>query len=231
MKLGLETVAERVQVLTGRPPANPFPSLLLGAEPMTPLEVAELYGTFASGGFHMRPKAVIAVLDETGTALSRHSLALEQRIGAEPARALGYALESAMRYGTGAASRFSRSGTAGKTGTSDDYRDSWFAGYDDAHLTVVWVGADDNGTTGLTGSAGALKVWDAVMGHLGVQPLFHADRDLRTIDYRSGLLTSGNCANAVQVPLPDDVTLRRQPGCDINPGSLSQRLQRWLSND
>jgi penicillin-binding protein 1B len=200
---------------------------------MTPLEVASLYGTFASGGFHMRPKAVIAVLDEAGAAVSRHSLDLEQRIAPEHARVLSLALEIVMRRGTGVSSRFAQAGTAGKTGTSNDYRDSWFAGYDDAHLSVVWVGADDNTTTGLTGSSGAMKVWDEIMTHMGVRPLHHApSEDVHTIDYESGLLAQEGCAELlVDVSLPDDVALRSKPGCGIKDRSLADRLRTWFGND
>jgi penicillin-binding protein 1B len=232
LSLGMEAVAERFATLTGSPPRNRFPSLLLGAEAMTPLEVATLYGTFASGGFHMRPKAVIAVLNESGAPVSRHSLDLEQRIAPEHARALGQALEIVMRRGTGVSSRFARAGAAGKTGTSNDFRDSWFAGYDDTHLSVVWVGADNNTPIGLTGSSGAMKVWDEIITHLGIHPLHHPPGDdLQTIDYETGLLAREGCADVVQVSLPDDATLRSKAGCGINPRSITDRLRAWFGND
>lgn len=234
LAVGVENVAARLATLTGRPAENPYPSLLLGAEPLSPVEVATLYGTFASGGFHMRPKAVIAVLDERGAPVSRHSLDLEQRIAPEVAAAMSRALQVVMRHGTGKSSRFAAAGVAGKTGTTNDFRDSWFAGYDDAHLGVVWVGADDNASTGLTGSVGAMRVWDEIMGQLGVRPLREGLRDgLVTIDYRTGLLTREGCAKAlvVAVPLPEDAALRATPGCGINPGSLSDRLRHWLGTD
>lgn len=232
LTLGVEQVATRLANLTGSAPRNRFPSLLLGAEAMSPLQVAGLYGTFASGGFYMPHKAVIAVLDEAGRPVSRHSLQLEQRIAPEHAQAMSRALESVMRRGTGANSRFARAGTAGKTGTSDDYRDSWFAGYDDAHLTVVWVGTDDNTATGLSGSNGAMRVWDEIMVHLGVQPLLHATADnLRSVEYESGLLAHAGCADVEQVYLPDGAALRSKPGCGINAPSLTDRLRSWLGRD
>ena len=232
LSLGVDNVAARLAKLTGKPPHNPYPSLLLGAEALTLLDVAALYGTFASGGFHMRPKSVIAVLDEAGAPVSRHSLDLEQRIDPETARTLSQALETAMRRGTGITSRFARAGVAGKTGTSNDFRDSWFAGYDDAHLSVVWVGADDNSPTGLTGASGAMKVWDEIMTHLGVRPLYHPpDEDLRTIEYETGLLAREDCADVVEVLLPPNAALRSKPGCGINGPSISDRLRSWFSND
>jgi len=232
LELGVNTVAERLAKLTGTAPQNRYPSLLLGAEAMTPLEVATLYGTFASGGFHMRPKAVIAVLDESGAPVSRHSLDVDQRIEPDHARTLSRALEAVMQQGTGATSRFARAGTAGKTGTSDDFRDSWFAGYDDEHLSVVWVGTDDNLTMGLTGAGGALKVWDEIMTHLGVRPLLHAPgQRLQTIEYDTGLVAHDGCAEVVELPLPDDAALRSKPGCGINLRSITDRLRSWIGND
>jgi len=232
LALGVDTVVERLAALTGQPPANPYPSLLLGAEAMTPLDVATLYGTFASGGFHMRPKAVVAVLDEAGAPVSRHSLELDQRIESLDAASLGRALEAVMLQGTGKTSRFSRAGTAGKTGTSDDFRDSWFVGYDDSHLSVVWVGRDDNAPTGLTGASGAMKVWDGIMTHLGVRPLQHLhDNDLETVEYASGLVANDGCAEVVEVPVPTDAALRAKPGCGINLRSIGERMRSWFGSN
>jgi penicillin-binding protein 1B len=232
LTLGVEQVATRLHKLTGQAPSNRFPSMLLGAEAMSPLQVSVLYGTFASGGFYMPQKAVIAVLDESGRALSRHSLQMEQRIAPEHAQALSRALESVMRRGTGAGSRFARTGTAGKTGTSDDFRDSWFAGYDDAHLSVIWVGADDNTPTGLSGSAGAMRVWDEIMMHLGVTPLAHSVAgNLQSIEYSTGLLAHSGCADVEQIYLPEYVELPSKPGCGINPRSFTERLRNWFAPD
>ncbi len=231
LALGVDTVAARFGTLTGTPPSNDYPSLLLGAEAMSPLDVTALYGTFASGGFHMQPKAVIAVLDENGQPISRYPLNPDQRIDPAHARVLNQALETVMRHGTGAHSRFARAGTAGKTGTSNDFRDSWFAGYDDAHLGVVWVGHDDDTPTGLTGAAGAMQVWDDIMTHLGVHPLRDPPADdLRTIDYQTGLLAREGCAETVEVTLPEDVSLRSKPGCGIKRHSLGEHLRAWFGN-
>ena len=76
-----------------------------------------------------------------------------------------------MSHGTGRRSRFSQQHVAGKTGTSDEFRDSWFAGFDANRLAVVWIGDDDNAPTGLTGSSGALMIWDDIMSHAPVAPL------------------------------------------------------------
>ncbi|MBX3707537.1 MAG: penicillin-binding protein 1B [Pseudomonadales bacterium] len=230
LRLGVEEVADRLETLSGHRPANRFPSLLLGAEAMTPLEVAGMYGTLASGGFYMAPKAVVAVLDETGQPLSRHSIEVEQRIAPDVASTLVRAMEAAMRYGTGRSSRFARAGVAGKTGTTDDYRDSWFAGFDGVHLVVTWIGTDDNQPTQLSGATGALKVWDAIMTRLAVRPLHHPPSNtLRTVDYQSGLLADESCSEElVSVPVPWDAALQTHPGCGIYDRSLSERVREWM---
>jgi penicillin-binding protein 1B len=232
LQLGVESVADRLQDLSGHKVENRFPSLLLGAEAMAPLEVTALYGTIASGGFYMTPKAVIAVLDEAGQPLSRTSIEVQQRIAPDAAGNLMRGMEAVMRYGTGRSSPFSRAGTAGKTGTTDDYRDSWFVGFDSQHLVVTWVGTDDNKPTKLTGATGALKVWDAIMKELGVRPLIHPPSNtLRTIDFDTGLLANDACSSQlVSVPVPWDTPLRTLPGCDINDPSLGDRVRTWIKN-
>ncbi|MCZ6640047.1 MAG: penicillin-binding protein 1B [Gammaproteobacteria bacterium] len=232
LAIGVDTVARRMESLTGRAPINRYPSLLLGAESLTPIQVATIYGTFASGGFYMPPKAVIAVLDERGSPVSHHPFQLEQRIDPEIAQAMIRALEVVMQTGTGRTSRYARSGVAGKTGTSDDFRDSWFAGFDATTLTVAWVGYDDNSPTGLTGSAGALKIWDAIMTNLDVVPLAELSRaNAVEIEYATGLVANAGCAQIVSVPIPKGSVLHSKPGCGINLRSLSNRLRSWLQND
>jgi len=224
--LGVDQVVDRLTSLTGTRPENLYPSLLLGAEPMTPLEVVSLYTTFASGGFHTTPKSVIAVLDEQDRPLTHHPFHLEQRIEPFVAQSMIRALELVMIRGTGRSSRFARLGVAGKTGTSDDYRDSWFVGFDSERLGVVWVGFDDNRPTGMTGAAGAMKLWDDVFTRLGVRPLPAANEHWDEIEYSSGLLADESCAEVVSVPLPDGAETLIKSGCGISIKKMATRLGR-----
>ncbi len=241
LQLGVDRVAKRLAALSGKPTSNPYPSLLLGAEPRTPLEVSELYATFASGGFATKPKAVIGVLNEQGQELSHHQFQLEQRLTPTTAAQLTRAMQAVMQQGTGKSSRHAGTQTAGKTGTSDDFRDSWFAGYDAAHLTVVWIGRDDNTPAALTGAGGALKVWDQIMADIGTNPLPEniSGGDIaslavseRHIDYGTGLLLEGRCPLSdtradVSVLLPIGAELLVHPGCS-SEGGFGKRLQRWF---
>ena len=226
--VGLDVIQERYATLVGKPAANPYPSFLLGAESLSPVKMLELYGNFASGGFRTTPKAVIAVLDDLGRPVSHHPFSLEQTIAPEHAAALNRALEIVMAKGTGRSSPFARSGVAGKTGTSNDNRDSWFAGFDNSRVSVVWVGRDDNAVTGLTGATGALRVWNEMTYRSPVDPLVHFPSEaLVEVEFETGRLARSSCADVVRIPVPVDAALDVKPGCGISTG-FGRTLRRWL---
>jgi len=140
--------------------------------------------------------------------------------------------------GTGrpAAARLPR-GTviAGKTGTSSDTRDSWFAGFTGSYAAVVWVGYDDNRPTGLTGAAGALPVWADTLARLKSASFDPVPPELvedRWIGYFDGLETTQTCsADAVQVALPAGAVLPGKPGCVSSPpGTVGDKIKTWLKN-
>jgi penicillin-binding protein 1B len=209
----------------GYTPKNPYPSFFLGAEPMSPLQLTELYGNFASGGFRTPPKSVIAVLDEQGAPLSHHPFDVTQTIDVETATSLNAGLQLVMQRGTGRSSPFAKQGVAGKTGTSNDHRDSWFAGFDNSRLSVVWVGRDDNKPTGLTGTSGALRLWNAITQFDGPDPLLPPiSENLLSIEYDTGLQATAKCADVVVLPIRQPDTLLVKPGCGLKP-SLGERLR------
>jgi penicillin-binding protein 1B len=129
---------------------------------------------------------------------------------------------------------------AGKTGTSSDTRDSWFAGFTGSYLAVAWVGYDDNRPTGLTGAAGALPVWVDTMAALksaSFQPVPPELVEDRWIGYLDGLETTSACsADAVEVSLPTDAVVPTKPGCSgaraaISPtGTVSDKISAWFKN-
>ena len=229
MEVGLEQIQDRLTTLTAREPKNPYPSLLLGAEALSPMKMLELYGNFASGGFRTQPKAVIAVLDPDGRPVSHHPFELEQTIDTQHAATIARALEIVMAKGTGRSSPFAQSGVAGKTGTSNDNRDSWFAGFDNSRVTVVWVGRDDNETTGLTGGSGALRVWNEIARANPIDPLIHPyDEDLADVEFSTGLRARSSCAEIVRIPVSEPYKLDIKPGCGIRP-SVRERVRGWLN--
>lgn len=166
MDVGLKPVASMVRALGVSRDFDAFPSLLLGALSLSPLEVAQLYQSLAAGGFHSPLRAIRAVLDVDHEQLQRYPLTVTQ--AADPAAVflLTRNLVEVTESGTGAGlRRLLPKGlqVAGKTGTTNDLRDSWFAGFSADRVAVAWVGRDDNAPTGLTGASGAMPVWADLM--------------------------------------------------------------------
>tara|TARA_R110001592_G_scaffold84364_1_gene249486 strand:+ start:175 stop:2508 length:2334 start_codon:yes stop_codon:yes gene_type:complete len=173
MQLGIDSVARMLEKLGYNGNIPLYPSLLLGAIDMSPIEVAQLYQTLASNGFRSPLRAVEAVTTAQGERLERYGIETVQVSDPESMYLLEYALQGVFKRGT-AKSVIGRMEDslplAGKTGTTNDLRDSWFAGYGDDLVGVVWLGYDDNRDTGLTGATGALRVWSELMSDLNIKP-------------------------------------------------------------
>ncbi len=235
--LGLDVGVERVAAMLGRlgfdRKVAPYPSLLLGAIDMTPLEVAQVYGTLAGGGFRTPLRAVRAVVDAAGEPLQRYPLEVVQTVDGAQVYQLNQALVEVMRRGTGKSVRDMLSGgsAAGKTGTSDGLRDSWFAGFTGEHVMVVWVGYDDNRPTGLTGATGALPIWAAIVQDIGSAPLAPvtpAGFKPRFIQYETGVEVARYCADAVELLLPPGTVLGSGPRCGFDLRRLREGTVQWL---
>ena len=202
MDVGVERLSRLIEALAGfAPPAHP--SLLLGAADLSPLQTTQLYQFLVSGGRLEHLRAVRGVLDGNGIALARfeHEPPAAQRGDELATRLLTLALQQVVESGTGR--RLLADGLgwlhlAGKTGTSNDSRDSWFAGYSGSHLAVVWVGNDDNLETGLTGSSGALPVFSRLFRQLPTEPLKVSDDGLQwlEVDPDKYALTDPDCPRA-----------------------------------
>jgi penicillin-binding protein 1B len=220
LALGVPQVLETVQRLGITRPLDAYPSALLGTMALPPLEVTQMYQTLASGGFRTPLRAIREVLTATGEPLQRYSLAVEQV--AEPAAVflLTTALQEAVRQGTGRVlSRpfATAMAVAGKTGTTDDLRDSWFAGFTGDYLAVVWLGRDNNLPTGLSGTTGALPVWDDLMRRVSSQPLRLTpppEVELVPLDPQ-GRRTDAYCPGAMTLPfITDTIPQVWAPSCD-----------------
>jgi len=208
MDVGLEPIADLLMRLGLEQRPRPYPSLLLGAVSLTPYEVAQIYNSLANGGFRTPLKAVRAVVSEDGERVQRYPLEIMAAARADDVYALNTALVQVMEHGTGASIRRALGSdvtVAGKTGTSDDLRDSWFAGFTSDRLVVAWVGNDDNQPTGLTGATGAGRVWSSVLRAIDTVPYTAPpppDIRLTWIDLDTGLETEPTCPRAVQIALP-----------------------------
>ncbi|MGB2680508.1 MAG: penicillin-binding protein 1B [Candidatus Competibacter sp.] len=174
LDLDVINVVKMIQRLGFDRELKPYPSLLLGGVDMSPFEMAQIYEGIASGGFRIPLRAIREVTNAAGQSLQRYSLTVEKAVDAGPAYLVTNAMQHVVKAGTASPmkSRISPDlKIAGKTGTTDDYRDSWFAGFSGDRLTVVWLGRDDNKPTGLSGASGALRVWMDLMAGLKLEPL------------------------------------------------------------
>ena len=206
MEVGLDEVAESLRRLGIERPLDAFPSLLLGAAELAPVEVTQMYQTLAGGGFRVPLRAIREVTSARGEPLSRYALSVQQAFEPGPVFLLVQAMRGVMTEGTGRSSR-ARLGanlvTAGKTGTTDDLRDSWFAGFTEDRLAVVWLGHDDNTPAGLSGATGALQVWIDMMK--SIKPRSLASQAPGSVqwawtDVQRGLTTEADCPGAVRIP-------------------------------
>jgi penicillin-binding protein 1B len=232
LEVGLQKVTnEFVALGLGREPPQ-LPSVLLGALDVSPLEVAQLYNAFANGGFSTPLRAVRAVVDAEGRPIK--SFALEVTPVADPAAVyqVNRMLVQVIEHGSGRAARAQippEIVVAGKTGTSSDYRDSWFAGFSGNTLAVVWIGYDDNSPTGLTGSSGSLPVWSRLMRSIGTTswsaPLPEGLED-KAIEFMTGLAANPSCGgeDLVTIAVPTGTQLPAKPGCER---SVPEAIRDW----
>jgi len=206
MDIGVARTAKTLKSMGVTRPVDLFPSLLLGASSLTPIEVTQIYQTLAGDGFLTPVKGIRAVVDNSGKPLQSYPFTVRQAVDPAATYIVNTMLQEVMREGTGskAYSSFPKSyGLVGKTGTTNDAKDSWFAGYTGDYLSVVWIGRDDNKPIGLTGSTGALPVWTALMQKISTQPVTLSPPDnikLVWVEPGSGLLTRKGCGHGKQYP-------------------------------
>ena len=161
MAIGVSSVATTLDKAGWREKISEYPSMLLGAVNGSPLMVAQVYQTIADNGRYRRLSSITAVLDKDNNPLPVSRIPQSQAIDPATDFLVQYAMTQVVQSGTAArlGKAFPSTSLAGKTGTSNDSRDSWFAGFDERNVAAIWVGRDDNGKTGLYGSSGAMAVY------------------------------------------------------------------------
>ncbi len=206
LDIGVSRASAFLHVLGLRKQLPDYPSWMLGAIELTPYEVTELYETLASGGFRVPPRVIEAVTTEENMPLQRYPIESKQVIEPGSAYLINYALTKVVEEGTAKALRSaipSHLPVAGKTGTTNDLRDSWFAGFNEHMLAVVWLGRDDNQSIKLTGSNGAMLIWSEIIKRTPPYPLVLSPPDTigwRWFDKGRGTLTDAGCATAGRFP-------------------------------
>ncbi len=179
---------------------KPYPSLALGAFETSPWQMAEAYTVFANQGLKTDLSMVKSINDSKGEALQKNKIESRRILHPQTAFLITDMLQSAMLYGTAASSQ--RSGftrpAAGKTGTTDNFHDAWFAGYTPQLLCIVWVGYDDNTSIDMNGAQAALPIWlDFMKKAMARYPEENFEVPdgivLRRIDPTNGQLANDSC--------------------------------------
>lgn len=232
MELGLDNVVDMLRRLGIESDIPEVPALTLGAGEYSPMDMAAMYQTIAVGGFRMPLRSIRDIVDARGEPLRRYPLEYDRTVSLQATHLLHYALRAVMREGTGrGAYRQLAAGfeVAGKTGTTNNGRDSWFAGFSGDLMAVTWIGRDDNGTTGLTGSSGALKVWSHFMARASQRSLGYRMPDgieLHWIDEKNGYLTGKGCPDSRMLPF----IVGSQPGRSTNCSPRKTNIKDWFQS-
>ncbi len=234
MALGVDNIVDMLARLGVEQGVPRTPALLLGAGEYSPLDMATMYQTIAAGGFRMPLRSIRDIVDANGESLKRYPLEYERTVGLQAVHLLHFALRAVVREGTGqGVYRYlpENFAVAGKTGTTNDGRDSWFAGFSGDLLAVSWIGRDDNGVTGLTGGTGALKVWAHFMSRASKLPLaYRMPDDIQTlwIDDQSGYLTGEGCPNSRMLPFITGSEPRQRTDCA--PRDSGSGVKDWFES-
>lgn len=238
MDLGLDAVINTLNKLGAQEHITPYPSLLLGTLELPPIDVLQMYQTIAAGGYKTPLRAILAVTDQQNNTLQRYPLTVQQAADPGAVFCLTSALQAVTATGTARSLQHLLPGltVAGKTGTTDKTRDSWFAGFSGQHVAVAWVGRDDNKPTGLTGATGALRVWAATMAGINTTPLQPQPPD--SIDWYyadipAGKILSRECGKGQESLLPfihGGLLPKVVPCRQQHKNALEQTLQKGVKD-
>ena len=195
-----------------------YPSMLLGTTAMSAFEAAQMFQVIANNGYFAPLNTIRRVSDTDNRVLERRPLDSYALFDQATMIQVQRAMIGVSETGTAGylAERFGGRTIAGKTGTTNAARDSWFAGFTRRLLGVVWLGRDDNKPIGLTGSSGALRVWADILEEQGFESFrLTQDESLewRNIDAGDGGIAQKSCADGVLLPFPSDRVPRRRSAC------------------
>jgi membrane carboxypeptidase/penicillin-binding protein len=223
---GLDQVADLWKRVGVGTPAKPYPSIALGVFEASPLEMASAYTMFSNSGA-VRPVQGITRVVDGGKAVTAPAVKPRQVARADTTYLVTNLLRGVMNEGTGAGARSQGfvADAAGKTGTTNDLRDAWFAGFTPDLLTIVWVGLDDNQPIGLSGAQAALPIWATFMKNaLAGRPSTAFDTPegvvYAAIDRDTGLLATPNCPRTMTEAFLTGTDPRQY--CDVHSSVFSR---------
>ncbi|WP_301333938.1 penicillin-binding protein 1B [Vibrio agarivorans] len=232
MALGLPAVIDTFEKLgVDRQEIRPVPSMLLGSFTLTPYQVAQMYQTLTNSGRIAPLSALRSVVDNEGKVLFDSLPHVSRAVPEQAAWLTTFAMKQGVASGTGRflQSQFAWAQLAGKTGTSNDTRDSWFVGVDGREVTTVWLGRDDNKPTKLTGSSGALRVYAHYLNdRIPQQLVLPWPQQISTVGFRrenSGALEY-DCRSKTTLPVWDPQGHFKK-GCESQPTDWLKKLFTW----
>ncbi|WP_323752219.1 penicillin-binding protein 1B [Marinobacter sp.] len=231
LDVGIPKVQEKLRAFGITGPISDYPSMLLGSVSLAPVDVAQLYQGLATSGFNTPLRTIREVTDAGNEPLSRYNLKVDQVADPAAVHLVQYAMQETMQEGTGRSTYYTlpeRLTLAGKTGTTDDGRDAWFAGFSGDLLAVAWVGRDDNGPTSLTGASGALPIWSAMMAQIpqhGFSPVMPDGVQYHWVDTEANALTGEGCRNARLIPFVAGSEPDTHTGCN---GDFGGQIRGWF---
>ena len=231
LDVGIARTAKTLRKLGVTRPVDLYPSLLLGVSPLSPIDVTQMYQTLAGDGFATPLRSIRAVISSSGEVLQRYPFTIRQVIDPAATYIANTMLQEAMREGTGRSAYLylpQQLNLVGKTGTTNALRDSWFSGYSGDFLSTVWIGRDDNKSTGLTGSSGALQVWISLMRHIAKQSvdLIAPDNiEMVWIDPENDLYANELCVGAKRYPFITNSAPVKNSPCIKSPVN---RVRQWF---
>lgn len=219
LSLGFESIVKTLRNLGVQRDIPPYPSMLLGAVTMTPIEVTQMYQTLSGEGFITPLHTIRKVLTAKGEPLKHYQVKIKQAVDATSVRIINSALHEVTRQGTARSLRWRLPDSlkvVGKTGTTNDARDSWFAGFSGEHLIVTWLGTDDNQPIGLTGASGALPIWADIMKKIRTRPFSFAYDDkleYHHVEAKNGLIVDEDCASAAYLAFRKNSVPKEDGSC------------------
>ncbi|MFH0225597.1 penicillin-binding protein 1B [Vibrio furnissii] len=232
MQLGIENVSKTLEKLgVNRNEIRPVPSMFLGAFSLTPYQVAQMFQTVTNSGKKAPLSALRSVLDLQGNVLYQSIPKVSQAVDQQAAWLTTYAMKRGVMEGTGRYlnNQFAWAALAGKTGTSNDSRDSWFVGVDGREVTTIWLGRDDNQPTKLTGASGALRVYaDYLRYRIPEKLVLPWPQGITTVGFspsRDGGLEL-DCNNDFKLPVWD-VSGSWKKQCENRPTEWLKKLFEW----
>lgn len=226
-EVGIPSFLNQLYRMGAPQPLPSYPASLLGAVNLSPMNMLGVYQVLATGGTKHDIHTIRSIIDSQGRTVQGSQQQTQQAVNPTAAYLTNFAMQQVIKQGTAKAALNlgNQLNLAGKTGTTNDYRDAWFAGYSGNYVSVVWVGLDDNKPTGLSGGNGALPMWINFMQRLSLTPVnLVAPSNIEWLWMENGKsqLSHQDCPNAIYIPVDTNYLPEESSECAV---AIYQREQ------